>query len=132
MYFIRGKVRKGKQRGKELGFPTANIRLHKKIPEGIYVSLLSINSKHEVRNPKQIQNSNLPSLTFIGAAKTFGQTDVMAETYILDFNQNIYGKWITIKLINMLRENKKFSGAEELIQQMKQDEREARAFFQSV
>jgi len=112
-----GKVRKHNQRGKTLGFPTANINLKKKIPEGIYLS------------QTKIRKVLYPSLTFIGQAKTFSETKFLAETYILDFNNNIYHKWISVKLLKKIRNNQKFNSAKELIKQMKKDEEEARRYF---
>lgn len=117
MYKFWGKVRKHNQRGKKLGFPTANINLTQNIPEGIYIS------------KTQLQGLWYQSLTFIGQAKTFGEIRFHAETYILDFNKNLYGKWISVKLLKKIRNNKKFNSAEELIAQMKKDEKEARKYF---
>lgn len=105
-----GKVSKYNQRGKKLGFPTANVNLRKAIPEGIYISKLKLNQ------------SIYPSLTFIGQAR-------VAETYILDFNTNIYNQWITVRLIKKIRSNKKFDSTEELVKQMKEDEQVARKYF---
>lgn len=112
-----GKVRKHNQRGKKLGFPTANVNLTKNIPEGIYIS------------KTKIESVLYPSLTFIGKVKTFNENKFLAETFILDFNKDIYGKWISIDLIKKIRNNQKFNSAEELIKQMKQDEKEARKYF---
>lgn len=117
MYKFWGKVRKHKQRGEKLGFPTANINLTKNIPEGIYVSRAKIG------------NSVYCALTFIGQVKTFNEKSFHAEIYILDFNQNIYGQWISIKLLKKIRDNKKFNFTRELITQMKKDEQEARKYF---
>lgn len=117
MYKFWGKVKTDNKRGKALGFPTANVSLHKNIPEGIYISKTKINGKY------------YRALTFIGTAKTFNEKKSQSETYILDFNRNIYGKWISVDLIKKLRENKKFDSAEELIKQMKQDEIEARVIL---
>lgn len=119
MYSIRGKVRKHNQRGRKLGFPTANINLTRKIPEGIYVSITKISEKWR------------QSITFIGIAKTFNEKKFHAETYILDFNKNIYGKWISIKILKKIRGNKKFKSVTELIKQMKKDEQATRNFFAS-
>ncbi len=110
MYKFWGKVRTHSKRGKKLGFPTANINLSKKIPEGIYISKTEFSGKE------------YKSLTFIGAAKTFNEKNYKAEIYILDFNQNIYGKWVSVEILKKLRENKKFKSADELIAQMKKDE----------
>ena len=119
MYKIWGKVRKHNQRGKKLGFPTANIALHKKIPEGIYIS------------KTKVGEIVYKSVTFIGVAKTFNEKKFHAETYILDFKQDIYRKWISVELIKKIRGNKKFDSAEELVKQMKKDEADARKYFTS-
>lgn len=112
-----GKVRTHSKRGKGLGFPTANVNLGKKIPEGIYISKSRVYGKH------------FNSLTFIGSAKTFNEKRFHSETYILDFNKNIYGKWISVKLLKKIRENKKFNSAEELVEQMKKDKEMASKYF---
>ncbi len=112
-----GKVVVGEQRGKSLGFPTVNVRLHKNIPEGIYVSVATVDRRqHE-------------ALTFIGSAKTFGEKEVKAETYFLSYNGNIYGKWISVRLFLKIRGNKKFESAMELVLQMKKDKRYAKEYF---
>ena len=113
-----GKVRKHNQRGKKLGFPTANVNLRKKIPEGIYIS------------QTKIGQNLFPSLTFIGIARTFEEKNFRAETYILDFEKNIYDRWISVSLIKKIRNNKKFPSAKGLIIQMKKDESEAKKYFE--
>ena len=113
-----GKVRVHNQRGKKLGFPTANVNLKKNIPEGIYISQLKLKGKIH------------PSLTFIGKSKTFNEQKFQSETYILNFNKNIYGKFISVKLIKKIRNNKKFNSAEELVKQMEADEKIARKYFE--
>lgn len=118
MNIIQGKVRKGKKRGKALGFPTANIPLHKNIPEGVYVSKTKING------------DTYNSITFIGRAKTFNETKYQAETFIFSFERNIYNKWITINLLKKIRDNKKFKSAQELVMQIKRDEKETKEYFE--
>lgn len=120
MYKFWGKVRIHNQRGRKLGFPTANLTLRKNIPDGIYIS------------QTKIRSAIYPSLTFIGTVKTFNEKKFQGETYILDFNQDIYNKWITVNLLKKIRENKKFNSAAELIKQMKKDEIVAREFFGSL
>lgn len=117
MHVIQGTVRRGKGRGKDLGFPTANIALDTEIPEGIYLSKVQISTKE------------YPALTFIGVAKTFSENTYQAESYILDFNQSLYNKQITVYLLKKIRENQKFDSPEELITQMKEDELKAREYF---
>ncbi|HSD99034.1 MAG TPA: riboflavin kinase [Patescibacteria group bacterium] len=120
MQVFRGKVVKGKSRGKDLGFPTANIAVHQKIEEGIYLG------KSQTSKPK---SQDLPSLIFIGSAKTFGEKDYKAEVYILDFKGDLYGKYITVHVLKKIRDNKKFDSQEELIEQMEKDLEVAKKFF---
>lgn len=120
MIKIRGKVKKGFQRGKNLGFPTANIATKKDIEEGIYISYTTI------------KKVNYFSLTFIGEAKTFRDRLFQAENYILDFDADLYNQWISVGLIKKIRGNRKFRSGEELVKQMKKDESVARSFFNMV
>ncbi|MBU1000181.1 riboflavin kinase [Patescibacteria group bacterium] len=117
MYKFWGKVRKHNQKGRRLGFSTANLNLTQNIPEGIYVSLT------------KIKNQEYSSITFIGTSKTFDEKKFLAETHILDFKKNIYDKWISVKLLKKIRENIKFNSSKELISQIKKDEQEARKYF---
>lgn len=119
LYVFWGKVKQGKKRGRLLGYPTANITLHKNIPQGIYISLI------------RIDNKLYQSVTFIGNAKTFDEKEVLAETFIFDFDKSIYGKWISISLFQKIRENEKFTSTETLISQIKKDIEIAKAFFVS-
>lgn len=117
---FKGEVVRGKKRGKALGFPTANIVVSKKVEEGIYVSKVYLGNK------------TYNALTFIGAAITFGDKKVQAESYILDFNQDIYGKEIEVEISKKIRGNEKFETIEELVKAMKKDEKEAREYFKNV
>lgn len=117
MIKLKGKVNKGKKRGKALGFPTANIKIKKSLPEGIYLSFTQVNG------------IKYPGLTFIGKAITFSEDYYQAESYILDFNKSLYGKWIKIVLIKKIRDNQKFKDEKELIRAMKEDEQKARKYF---
>ena len=116
-HLVWGKVKTGSKRGKSLGFPTVNISLHKNIAEGVYLSQVCIDNKR------------FPSLTFVGAAKTFGERKKWVESYILNFNKNVYGKWITAKLFKKIRGNIKFKSEKELVEQIKKDLIVANKFF---
>jgi len=115
---IIGKVVHGAKRGKKLGFPTANMEPSDKnftLPRhGVYASLVEIDSK------------TYQAITNIGPAKTFGVKEATIEPHILDFDKDIYGKTITVKLIQYLRGMKKFTGPEELSRQLKRDYYKAR------
>ena len=113
---IKGIVKKSLGRGKKLGFPTANIEVSGKFPEeGIHIGTVG---------PME-----LPALIFVGAAKTFDETEKKIEIYILDFDGDIYGEEIEVDLVKKLRDNMKFASTEELVAQMKEDERSAQEFF---
>ncbi len=122
-----GKVQHGDKRGKQLGFPTANLFLHKDIEEGVYVSVVR-SSSFNVHS----KNTWIPSLTFIGSAKTFNKKEYKAEAHILDFNKDIYGKVLTVRLLKKLRGNKKYNNVTDLVCQMKEDEQAARAYFKKL
>lgn len=114
---ITGIVQKGHKRGKQMGFPTMNFPVTEQLEEGIYVSHLTISGK------------TYNALTFIGAAKTFGETTVQAETYVFGFHQDVYGENVVVALLKKLRDNQKFESEEALIKQMHEDKREAEKFF---
>lgn len=113
-YSFSGVVVEGDKRGRELGYPTANIKIEnedKLLPEiGIYAVLVEIDG---------IEHKALLS---IGKRPTFyNDGKVVPEVYIYDFNNDIYGKEIKVNLIHKLRGEEKFNSAEELIRQMNID-----------
>jgi len=111
---ITGKVIKGAGRGRDMGFPTANLDIENiEAEEGIWIGYAD----------------KKPALIFIGAAKTFGETQKRAEVYLLDFDGDLYGQEIAVELIEKIRENNKFDNPGALIEQMKQDEITARKYF---
>lgn len=115
-YFIKGAVVKGKQLGRALGFPTANIEFldNQVIPKyGVYKTLVYIGSRIYA------------GLTNVGMKPTVGGTDKpISETYILDFDADIYGEVVVIGFVKMLREEKQFSSIEELKLAMIEDLRQ--------
>ena len=119
-YTFWGKVQHGAKRGRELGYPTANMKLHTKIPEGIYISKVKVNNIVHF------------AVTFIGNAKTFGEKDYKAESFILTFNSQIYGQWITVNLIKKIRNNEKFDSKKSLINQIEKDILATRKFFNKI
>ena len=128
---ITGKVERGKQQGREIGFPTANLSLKNflKPPLGVYVSRLKIiNSK----NPDMC-NDWLPSISNIGTRPTVSGDTVNLETHIIDFkvnnfDKNLYGKRINVELIEFLRPEKKFNSLSELQKQIEVDTKRAYEF----
>jgi riboflavin kinase / FMN adenylyltransferase len=117
LYTVWGKVRDGEKRGKRLGFPTANIHLHKHISEGVYISDVATKGKKYI------------AATFIGRAVTYGGKVYKLESYLLDFHKNIYGSWMTVRLYKKLRGNMKFQSELLLKEQIEKDVRATREFF---
>ncbi len=111
-YKIRGKVVHGNKLGRTLGFPTANIELliNYQIPKiGVY------------KTNTIIDNKRYKSITSIGTNPTVGGDIIKIETYILDFNKEIYGKELELEFIDYIRPEMHFSNLEELKLQMKKD-----------
>lgn len=113
---INGKVVHGEKIGTKLGFPTANIDIEsdiKLIPkQGVYAS------KTVLQNGETYY-----SLLSIGERPTVDSSGKLSiETYLLDFDGNLYGDYVKIKLLKYLREEEKFDTLDELIQAMHKDE----------
>ena len=111
-FFLSGKVVKGHSRGKELGFPTANLKIDedKIIPKnGVYL----IKSK--------IDNQNIYGMMNIGYNPTFNNKSKKIETHFFNLNKNLYGKIIKIELLEYIREEKRFETVDDLIQRLKLD-----------
>ncbi|MBF0288825.1 MAG: bifunctional riboflavin kinase/FAD synthetase [SAR324 cluster bacterium] len=121
LYSIRATVQKGEQRGRTLGFPTANLRPEIKIPltNGVYVTEVAVNEQkyHGVTN--------------VGIRPTFGHQEQTIETYIFDFSDDIYGTTLEIWPLKQLRKEKKFSGMDALQQQIEVDVENAKSYLQS-
>ena len=117
-YQIRGTVQEGKKRGGPVvGFKTANLNLSEEdlCPRhGVYVTQVVYDGKC------------YGGVLNIGYNPTFGENKLSAETHIFDFNQDIYGRKIKINLLKYLRGEKKFSGPEELAEQIHHDIRQAK------
>jgi riboflavin kinase/FMN adenylyltransferase len=119
-YAIEGKVTEGSARGRELGFPTANICPDNEFlpPNGVYATYLVLDG------------SVLPSITNIGLRPTFGEsTAPVVETHVFDFDRNLYGAAVRLVFIQRLRDERPFPGVEALKAQIAQDCERARELF---
>ncbi len=124
-YSFSGTVVKGDQRGRLLGFPTANIDLddrNKLLPAlGIYAVEFILDSKKYF------------GIMSIGKRPTFyNEGTITTEVYILDFDEEIYGKYVTVNVVARIRGEEKFSSADELIKQMKMDTEEGRKILSKL
>ncbi len=122
-YEMSGTVITGEKRGRTIGFPTANLSVSSEYvfpKKGVY----AVKVKYENRSYNGVLN--------IGYKPTFHDhlPEPSIEVHILDFDQEIYGERLVIEWRKRLRDEKKFNSAEELIEQIKKDKREAEAYFQ--
>jgi riboflavin kinase/FMN adenylyltransferase len=111
-FSIIGKIVEGDRRGTQIGFPTANILSNPEtiIPgNGVYSGYAVIDGK------------KFPSMINIGVKPTFGENSLSIESHLLGFSGNIYGKEIEQTFVEKLRNEKRFSSVNELIEQLKQD-----------
>jgi len=111
-FFLGGEVVKGHSRGKELGFPTANLKIDedKIIPKnGVYL----VKSK--------IDHQDIYGMMNIGYNPTFNNKSKKIETHFFNLNKNLYGKIIKIELLEYIREEKRFETVDDLIQRLKLD-----------
>jgi riboflavin kinase/FMN adenylyltransferase len=121
-FFLHGRVIPGARRGIRLGFPTANLDIdpEQALPaEGVYVSWAHINDQ------------TYPSMTNIGKRPTFGGSERVVEVYLLDYHSNLYGRELTIDIIERLRSEKRFNTPEELEKQIAEDVERGRAILKS-
>lgn len=124
-FFFSGKVIKGNQRGKMLGFPTANIRIPKEkiIPQyGVYKTEILIYESLEQINNLEKQDS-LIAIANLGIRPSFHEdnSEPFLEVHILNYDNNLYEKYLIVKFIKFIRPEKKFSSIEELKLQITKD-----------
>ncbi|MBI4497450.1 MAG: bifunctional riboflavin kinase/FAD synthetase [Chloroflexi bacterium] len=116
-FSIRGTVIPGRGRGRALGFPTANIEPLPGLAlpaDGIYATMATV---HDGRHS---------AATYIGTRPTFEGGERLIEAFLLDFAENLYGRPITIDLIERVRGDQRFASTEALTAQMERDIAEAR------
>nr|WP_321396819.1 bifunctional riboflavin kinase/FAD synthetase [uncultured Desulfobacter sp.] len=111
-YQIRGKVIQGRMRGgSQLGFPTANIKLHDELCPKFGVYAVTVETVH----------GNFDGVANIGFSPTFGDEIFTIEVHILDFNKDLYGSRIRVNMVERLRDEIKFSNIEQLSDQIRKD-----------
>ena len=116
-YAIEGVVERGDQRGRELGYPTANLELgdYQRPKYGIYAVRVTLEDGRE-----------LPGVASLGVRPTFDPPQELLEAHIFEFEEDLYGQKIEVALHAYIREEKRFDGIEPLIAHMQDDEAKAR------
>lgn len=121
-YSASGTVIHGDKRGRELGFPTANIEVsdEKLLPkQGVYAVTI------------RVRGEIYKGMASFGVNPTFkdARTNPLLETYIFDFTDEIYEESVKVYFHQFIREEKKFAGKEEIIAALEQDERKVKDYF---
>jgi riboflavin kinase/FMN adenylyltransferase len=118
-HFLSGKVVGGNRRGRELGFPTANILTRTEVvpANGIYATLTEWNGKRHL------------SVSSIGTNPTFGEGPRTVESFIFDFDREIYGESLKLLFVKRIRDERRFASVKELVAQMHDDANQAQAIF---
>lgn len=124
-YSLSGEVVRGNQMGRQLGFPTANLMISsslKLIPaSGVYAVTV------------EIQNRTYQGMLNIGYRPTLTEDKILTcEVHVLDFSSDIYGETVRVQFIDRLRDEKRFSGKDELIQQLNTDKIQAAQLLNSI
>lgn len=120
-FTLTNEVVDGDKRGREIGYPTANLRPppRKLIPgNGVYACFVTVG---EVVHPAAVN---------VGVRPTFGGDELLIEAYILDFDAEIYGKDLTVEFVRYLRPELAFAGVEDLVERMSVDVDQARSILQ--
>jgi riboflavin kinase/FMN adenylyltransferase len=119
-YSIEGSVVRGQQRGRDLGFPTANLCSENELipPLGVYATTATLDGVA------------YPSITNIGKRPTFEESDeTVIETHVLDLEKDLYNSRLNLGFVQRLRDEKKFEGIDALKKQIEVDRDQARSLF---
>ncbi len=119
-YGVEGVIIRGDRRGHTIGFPTANLKPRNRvIPRyGVYATGTLIDGHWH------------KSITNIGVRPTFGaDSEPSIETYVFDFDGDLYGNVLRVRFLHRIRDERKFSGIDELKAQIEKDTRRARNYF---
>ncbi|HHW56595.1 MAG TPA: bifunctional riboflavin kinase/FAD synthetase [Clostridia bacterium] len=111
-FSLQGRVIHGQQLGRKLGFPTANLQIPEDLvlpKAGVYVTRVKIHDKLYI------------AVTNIGLKPTFNEKNISIESYILDFNENLYDTYLEVEFITRIRDEIKFKNTEDLKGQVFKD-----------
>ena len=110
---IKGKVQKGKQLGKKIGFPTANIDIKDYVLAKVGVYAVRV---------KTLKSKNyLKGIANLGYRPTFNGNKILLEVHLFNFTGNLYNKYLTVDFLKFIRREKKFKNVDQLRKQIKID-----------
>jgi riboflavin kinase/FMN adenylyltransferase len=112
-YAVEGHVARGAERGRLLGFPTANLRVPDRLVlpgKGVYAGHLQVGG-----------DAPLPAVSNVGVSPQFGGNELRVETYVIDFDEDLYGKRVRVGFEHRLRDERVFPDVAALVSQMRDD-----------
>jgi riboflavin kinase/FMN adenylyltransferase len=118
-YFIDGTVVEGRRRGREIGFPTANLRTANELipPHGVYATTTTIDGVVHA------------GITNVGVRPTFGEGELTVETHLLRFSGDLYGRSVRLGFVQRMRDERQFPDVDALREQIEADRRTADRLF---
>jgi riboflavin kinase/FMN adenylyltransferase len=118
-YYIDGIIVEGRRRGREIGFPTANMTTENELlpPHGVYATTMTIDGVVHA------------GLTNIGTRPTFGETETTVETHLLGYSGDLYGRTVRLGFVLRLRDERRFEDVDALKAQIEADQRRAERLF---
>jgi len=121
-YYIDGDIVEGRRRGREIGFPTANLRTENELvpPDGVYATTVSVDGVVH------------PALTNIGMRPTFGESERTIETHLLNFSGDLYSRPVRLGFVLRLRDERRFEDVDALKAQIDADRRRAERLFARI
>jgi riboflavin kinase / FMN adenylyltransferase len=110
-YYIDGQVTEGEKRGRKIGYPTANLDTDWDIipKTGVYATRAVLDDR------------TFDSITNIGYRPTFGESKLLIETHLFDFNSDIYGKRLKLEFVERIRDEQRFESVDALVAQINRD-----------
>ena len=121
LWTVEGIVKKGRQLGKTIGFPTCNIEMQNYVISKLGVYAVKVNLLSDNKTYKGIAN--------LGLRPTFNQKKILLEVNIFNFNKKIYGKRIRVEFVKFIRGEKKFKNIDSLKKQIQIDIKKAKKSY---
>jgi riboflavin kinase/FMN adenylyltransferase len=118
-YLVDGVVVEGHQRGRELGFPTANVATENELlpPHGVYAATVTVDGVTH------------PAVTNVGVRPTFGEETLTVEAHLLGYSGNLYGRTVRVAFVQRLRDERRFESVDALREQIDADRQRAERLF---
>lgn len=121
-YRMAGRVRRGQQLGRLLGYPTANLALHRKVVPLWGVFAVRVSGAGLVDHP---------AVASLGTRPTIDGTEPLLEVHVFDHDGDLYGRYLDVDFVRRLRDERRFESLDSLVEQMHRDAAEARELLRA-